>query len=52
MKRYYKAVATITDGVKEWDVVIYSRYRSGEEAEDGVKRFVARGYNIVNIRIE
>ena len=37
-KRYYKAVATVTDGARVWDVVIYSHYESMEEAQAGIDR--------------
>lgn len=39
-KTYYKAIATLMDSEKVWDVVIYSRYESPEEAEQGVANFV------------
>ena len=51
-KRYYKAVATVTDGARAWDVVIYSRYESLEEALAGVSRFATNGYDILKICIE
>lgn len=51
-KRYYKATATLTDGVREWDVIIYSLYESEEEALEGIKRFTSKGYNIVKTWID
>ena len=48
----YKAIATFTDGTKEWDVIIYSQYKTMRDALDGVKRFTSKGYNVVMIRIE
>ena len=45
MKKEYKAIATVTDGEREWDVVIYSLYKTIEEANDGISRFAAHGYN-------
>ena len=48
----YKAIATFTDGTKEWDVIIYSRYKTMRDALDGVKRFTSLGYNVIMIRIE
>lgn len=48
-KRYYRANATLTDGVKEWNVIIYSMYESVDEAEEGIKHFSSKGYNIVRI---
>ena len=52
MKKEYKAMATLTDGVKEWDLIIYSNYNTIEEAIDGVYRFASHGYNIVKVWIE
>ena len=52
MKNEYKATATLTDGEKEWDVIIYSYYNTIEEAIDGVSRFASHGYNIVKVWIE
>lgn len=51
-KRYYKAVATVTDGVRVWDVVICSHYESLEEAQAGIDSFAAHGYNILKTWIE
>lgn len=51
MKRY-KAIATLTDGVREWDVTIYSDYESVAEAGAGISRFASHGYNIVKAWIE
>ena len=51
-KRYYKAVATVTDRARVWDVVICSSYESIEEARAGIDRFSAHGYNILETRIE
>lgn len=51
-KRYYRATATVTDGTKEWDVIIYSMYESTEEAEEGIKRFSSKGFNIVKAWID
>ena len=48
----YKAIATLKDGTREWDVIIYSQYKTIRDALDGVQRFTSKGYNIVNIRIE
>ena len=52
MKKEYKAIATVTDGEREWGVVIYSLYKTIEEANDGISRFAAHGYNIVKAWIE
>ena len=46
----YKAIATFTDGTKEWDVIIYSQYKTMRDALDGVKRFTSKGYNVVMTR--
>ena len=51
-KRYYKAVTTVTDGARVWDVVIYSHYESIEEAQAGIDRFASHGYNILKTWIE
>lgn len=48
----FKAMATLTDGVLEWDVVIYSNYGSEEAAIAGIDRFSAHGYRIVKTWIE
>ena len=48
----YKATATVTDGIKQWCVIIYSQYKTMQDALDGVKRFTSKGYNVVMIRIE
>lgn len=48
----YKATATLTDGVREWYVIIYSQYKTMQDALDGVQRFTSKNYNVVNIRIE
>ena len=47
-----KAIATVTDGEREWNVVIYSLYKTIKEANDGISRFAAHGYNIVKAWIE
>lgn len=44
-KNYYKAIATLKDSEKVWDVIIYSRYKSYEDAERGVADFVNPPYN-------
>ena len=48
----YKAVATLSDGDREWDVTIYSQSESEEAAKAGLVRFASHGYNIVKSRIE
>lgn len=48
----YKAMATLSDGEREWDVTIYSGYESADEAGAGISRFASRGYNIVKTWIE
>jgi hypothetical protein len=52
MKKTYKAIATITDGEREWNVVIYSGYKTAEEANNGVERFASHGYDIVKAWVE
>ena len=41
MSKKYRATATMTDGSKEWPVIIYSGYTSLAEAEAGAARFRA-----------
>lgn len=48
----YRAVATMTDGVKQWDAIIYSEYGSMEAALEGARLFASHGYDIVKLRIE
>lgn len=48
----YKAIATLTDGTREWRVIIQSQYETMQDALDDVKRFTSKGYNVVMIRIE
>ena len=48
----YKAIATLTDGTREWDVIIYSQCKTMRDALDGIKRFTSKGYNVVMIIIE
>ena len=52
MKKTYKAVATVTDGERQWNVVIYSGYKTVEEANNGISRFASHGYNIVKVWVE
>lgn len=54
-KTFYKPVVTLRDSEKEWEVVIYSRYESEEEAREGLARFCnipSNVYEIVDTRIE
>ena len=51
-KRYFKAMATVTDGSRKWDVTIYSRYETIDAASDGIRRFLERGYDVVKTWIE
>lgn len=48
----YEAIATLTDGVREWYVIIYSQYKTIQDALDGAQRFTSKGYNVINVRIE
>ena len=52
MKKNYKAIATVTDGEREWNVVIYSGYKTMEDANNGISRFASHGYNIVKAWVE
>jgi hypothetical protein len=46
MKKTYKAVATVTNGEREWEIVIYSGYKTAEEANEGINRFLNHGYTV------
>lgn len=50
--KFYRAIATLADGDKRWDVVIYSGYKSMEEALEGARQFATHDYTIVRIQIE
>ena len=52
MKKTYKAIATVANGEREWNVVIYSGYKTAEEANNGISRFASHGYNIVKAWVE
>ena len=52
MKKYFKAMATLTDGKKEFDVTIYSKYTTEEAARKGIDSFLIKGYNVVKTWIE
>lgn len=52
MKRTYKAMATVTNGEREWDVCIYSGYKTIEEASEGINGFCEHGYNVVKTWVE
>ena len=52
IKKYFKAMATLTDGEKEFDVTIYSKYTTEEAAQKGIDNFSIKGYNIVKTWIE
>lgn len=51
-KTSYKAIATLNENGNTFDVVIFSDYKSVEEAEDGIKRFALHGYNILRTKVE
>lgn len=52
MKRTYKAMAMVTDGEREWNVCIYSGYKTIEEANNAINRFCKHGYNVVKAWVE
>lgn len=52
MKKTYKSIATVTDGEREWNVVIYDGYKTVKEANDGIERFASHRYNIVKAWVE
>ena len=50
----YTAIARMSDGKTEWDVVIYDRYNSLPEATEGMKKFCEKyntGYPVVKYMI-
>lgn len=51
-KTNYKAVATLNENGNIFDVVIYSGYKTVEEAQNGIDKFSSKGYNIINTKIE
>ena len=51
-RKYFKAMATLTDGSKQWNVCIYGQYKSEQEANAGIARFSSHGYHIVKTWIE
>ena len=51
----YKATATIIDNTinkKSYDVIIYSQYKTIQEALTGIKNFINHNYIIEKIIIE
>ena len=52
MKKQYKAIAIVTDGIKEWNVTIYKHYETITDAEEGIKNFKKHGYNVIKTWIE
>ena len=52
MKKYYKAMATLTDGERKFEVTIYSMYKTEEEAQKGIENFSSKGYTILKTWIE
>lgn len=48
----FKAIATVRNGARAFDVTIYSGYETIKEALDGVARFAAHGYYIECVKIE
>ena len=52
MKKTSKAIGTVTNGEREWNVVIYSGYKTAEEASNGISRFASHGYNIIKAWVE
>ena len=35
----YKAIAFLTNGKRDWEVTIYSGYKTKTEAHDGIEKF-------------
>ena len=52
-KKVFTAKATlINESGGEYDITIYSGYKTVEEANEGIERFKLRGYNIKSIWVE
>lgn len=55
MKKTFTAIAKVTDGKKEWDVTIYTGYKTMTEATEGASRFAENYENtfisVLNINI-
>lgn len=49
-KKLFTATATVRNAEREWNVVIYSRYETPEEAQDGINRF-KRNYEGTEITV-
>lgn len=48
--KLFTAIATVRNAEREWDVVVYSSYKTVEEAEDGIRRF-KRNYDGTEIEV-
>lgn len=48
----FKAIAAMRNGARVFDVVIYSSYKTIEEAVAGVASFTAHGYEIERVEIK
>lgn len=51
-KKNWTAKAIVLNNGDQIEVTIYSMYDSEEEAYEGIKRFVAHGYDIVKTWVE
>lgn len=52
-KKYYTAIATMRDSTHEWEVLIYSKYESEQEAREAAARFKSRyGSMCINVEIK
>lgn len=52
-KMYFIAKATLmNDDGKEFTMTIHSMYKSTEEAQQGIERFLQHGYNVRKAWIE
>lgn len=49
-KKLLTATATVRNAEREWDVVIYSGYKTTEEAQGGIDRF-KRNYEGTEITV-
>lgn len=50
MKKTFTAIAKVTDGKKEWDVTIYTGYKTMTEATEGAYYF-AKNYENTSIKV-
>ena len=49
MKKYYKAVATVKNNERVWDICIYGMYNTVEEANEGIRCFAKKMLGCVDV---